>query len=129
MIRDFTEEGDPKDCKVSLVPKVFLVSPSPAPLPVGPSTETWAWLERLEAPGSPENPVSLAYLDVQGQRDVLVLWVAWADPVPLVPLVLLVTLDLLDSLDPLESKVSLVLRAVPGRPVQWGAVTVSATQW
>lgn len=122
-------EGDLKDCKVSPVPKVFRVSPSLAPLPVGPCMETWAWPERPEALGPLESPVSLAYPDVPVQRDVLVPWVAWADPAPLVPLVFWVILDLLDSLDPLESKVSLVQRAVPDRPAQWGAVTVSDTRW
>lgn len=129
MIQDFTEEGDPKDCQVSPVPKVFPVSPSLAPLPVGPCTETWELPETAEAPGPLESPVSLAYPDVQVQRDVLDPWVAWADPAPLVPLVFWVILDLLDSLDPLESKVSLVQRAVPDHPAQWGAVTVSASRW
>lgn len=129
MIQDFTEERDPEDCQVSLVPKVFPVSPCLAHLPVGPCTETWASLETPEALGPLESLVSLAYPDVQVQRDVLVPWVAWADPAPLVLLVFWVILDLLDSLDPLESKVSLVQRAVPEHPAQWGAVTVSASRW
>lgn len=129
MIQDFTEEKDPKDSKVSPVPKVSPVSPSPAPPPPGPCTETLAWLETPEALGSLESPVSLACPGVQGQRDVLVLWAAWADPVLLVPLALWVIPDLLDSLDPLESKVSRAQRVVLERPVQWGAVTVSGTRW
>lgn len=129
MILDFTEEGDPKDCKVSPVPKVFPVSPSPAPSPARPCSETRARAERTEVLGPPESPVSLACPDVQVQRGVLVLWVGWADLAPLVLLVFWVILDLLDSLDPLESKVTLVQRAVPERPAQWAAVTVSGTRW
>lgn len=86
-------------------------------------------LEILEALVSPESPVSLAYPDVLGQRDVLVLWVDWGDLAPPVLLVSLAMLDLLDSLDPLESKVSPALQDVPELPVGSAAATVSATPW
>lgn len=105
------------------------MSPCPYPLPLARCTETWASQESPEARVSLESLVSLACPDVQGQRDVLALWVGWADLVPPVLPVSLVMVDLLDSLDPLESKVSPVPRDVPELQVASAAATVSATPW
>lgn len=123
------EEEEPRDSEVLLVLRVVLVSPSPAPLPLGPCTETWAWLESPEALGYQESPVCLVSLDVLVQRVVLGQWVGWADLARLVPLVLLVILGLLGSLDRLESKVSPVQQGALDPLVQWDAATASGTRW
>lgn len=111
------------------VVKVFPESRCPTLGQNSAPSEKSVFQEETEGPESPENLVSLDYLDVQVRRVAPALWANWAGLDLLVFLELLVTPDPLDSQDPLENKVFPVKPVFPALPAPSVAATASASLW